>query len=265
VVGISLYSLLICLPLSLSLVLLFTAETLSGTLFALDALLLLGLPLAVVLAGRSAKWRLCLPGALALAFVLLFGILRALVPPGPAAARRPGPATFYPAAPYRPWALSSLLPEIDQLKLGTYFVCLDDPILDWQGAARLRASLLDVYRPMERDPAFRDLGSAMTYAYSDEDSGHFYEYVPSSAPREKPPAVVFLHGSAGNFKGISTCGRQWGRPAGSSSLPRASASATGNARAAWRRSSARAGAPWRVSTRTLRASISPGSPMVGAA
>jgi poly(3-hydroxybutyrate) depolymerase len=200
------YGVLIALPLALSFVLLFTAETLAGRLFALDALLLLALPVILVRAWRAAdRGRFRLPAVAAAAFVVLFAALRALVPPGPLegreAAKGPGPRTRYPNAPYRPWALSSLLPEIDQFKLGTYFVWLADPIIDRRGAAALRASVLQVYRPMERDQAFRDLGSAMTYAYSNEDSGHFYEYIPPGPPGETPPAVVFLHGSAGNFKG----------------------------------------------------------------
>jgi pimeloyl-ACP methyl ester carboxylesterase len=197
-----LYGFVIFIPLALSAVLLFTAETFAGRIFAVDALLLLALPVSLGHARYStSRKRFYLPAALATVFVALFVTLRLLVPAGPAAASRPGPATYYPMAPYRPWALSSLLPEIDQLKLGTYFVALGDPILDRDGAAKLRASVLGVYRPMEQDAAFRALGSAMTYAYSDDDSGHYYEYIPAGAPRERPPVVVFLHGSAGNFKG----------------------------------------------------------------
>jgi poly(3-hydroxybutyrate) depolymerase len=92
------------------------------------------------------------------------------------------------------------LPEIDQVKLGTYIVPLLDPLIGWREAAHLRAACLRVYRPMEQSAAFRALGSAMTYAYSDTDSGQLYEVAPRGVgPR--PPAIVFLHGSAGNFKG----------------------------------------------------------------
>jgi poly(3-hydroxybutyrate) depolymerase len=134
-------------------------------------------------------------------FTVLLILLRVLVPQGPAATNASAWATRYPLLPYQPWALSNLLPEIDQLKLGTYVVAFVDPIINQESAGRLRKSLLAVYRPMEQDPAFRELGSAMSYAYADEDSGHLYTYIPRSAPRIRPPAVVFLHGSAGNFKG----------------------------------------------------------------
>jgi predicted esterase len=201
VFALGVYTLLVSIPLALSVVLLFTAETLAGRLFAIDALVLLALPPALLFSWRDRPRGLRLPAALGVIFVLLFGVLRALVPRGPSGEAGPGPKTRYPQAPYRPFALSNLLPEIDQLKLGTYFISFGDPLIDSAGAARLRESVLGVYRPMERDPAFRELGSAMYYAYADEDSGHLYEYVPAGVLGERPPAVVFLHGSAGNFKG----------------------------------------------------------------
>jgi poly(3-hydroxybutyrate) depolymerase len=59
---------------------------------------------------------------------------------------------------------------------------------------------MEVYRAMDADPAFVSLGSAMGYAYDESDSGHVYTYVPSHAPGETLGALVFLHGSGGNFK-----------------------------------------------------------------
>jgi predicted esterase len=40
----------------------------------------------------------------------------------------------------------------------------------------------------------------MGSAYVDRDIGHLYEYVPPHVEGERLPALVFLHGSAGNFK-----------------------------------------------------------------
>jgi predicted esterase len=57
-----------------------------------------------------------------------------------------------------------------------------------------------IYRPMERDPEYRALGSVLADAYTDQDNGHLYHYVPAHAANEKLPLVLFLHGSGGNFK-----------------------------------------------------------------
>lgn len=102
--------------------------------------------------------------------------------------------------PYPRFSVANLVPEIDQLKFGSWVMPALDPILDVRGATRFRAMLLRIYRPMEEDPAYRDLGSAMHYAYEDADSGHLYEYVPLRAPGERLPVLLFLHGSLGNFK-----------------------------------------------------------------
>ena len=109
--------------------------------------------------------------------------------------------TVYTAANRYPrYGVANVIPEIDQMKLGTYLAPAFDPIITTSSAARLRQLTMEVYRAMDADPAFVPLGSAMTYAYDDSDSGHLYTYVPSHAPGERLGAIVFLHGSAGNFK-----------------------------------------------------------------
>jgi pimeloyl-ACP methyl ester carboxylesterase len=107
---------------------------------------------------------------------------------------------FTSAHPYPRFAPANVVPEIDQFKFGSYLVPATDPFLTAASSARLRGLIVDVYRDMDRDPAFRALGSAMPYAYDDTDSGHVYAYVPAHAPAEKLGVLLFLHGSAGNFK-----------------------------------------------------------------
>jgi hypothetical protein len=104
------------------------------------------------------------------------------------------------AAPYPRYAVSNVIPEIDQMKFGSYLAPALDPIITLRSAAKLRALTTDVYRAMDADPRFYPLGSAMSYAYSDLSSGHLYTYVPEHAAAERLGALVFLHGSAGNFK-----------------------------------------------------------------
>jgi pimeloyl-ACP methyl ester carboxylesterase len=190
------------------------AWTLWGLLAAL-----IGLPaLLYVLVAETWSTRLVIAavlGALAASATLLRGRGRAgaalavlgVVCGGLALARAPDGAgqgaarTVYTAAyPYPRYGVANVIPEIDQMKLGTYLAPALDPILTVSSAARLRRLTMEVYRPMDADAAFAPLGSAMTYAYEEGDSGHLYSYVPSHAPGERLGALVFLHGSGGNFK-----------------------------------------------------------------
>ncbi|MCI0397870.1 MAG: alpha/beta fold hydrolase [Chloroflexi bacterium] len=80
-----------------------------------------------------------------------------------------------------------------------------DPLLTRQQARRVAPMTLDIYREMEEDANFRELGSAMGWAYAELwgqpfDVGHYYLYVPRNRPEGPRPTILFLHGSAGNFK-----------------------------------------------------------------
>ncbi len=96
------------------------------------------------------------------------------------------------------------VPEIDQLKLTTTFIT-GLPIVSRARASRIRSVVLDLTRAIENDPTARDLGSVAGLAAAELfdrpfDRGHYYAYVPQSEPGEKLPAIVFLHGNAGNYK-----------------------------------------------------------------
>jgi poly(3-hydroxybutyrate) depolymerase len=80
-----------------------------------------------------------------------------------------------------------------------------DPLLTVEQARRVSAFTLDLYDEMENDPDFHELGSAMNWSYAalinkDFEAGHYYLYVPHQDEDSPIPAIVFLHGSAGNFK-----------------------------------------------------------------
>jgi pimeloyl-ACP methyl ester carboxylesterase len=103
------------------------------------------------------------------------------------------------------YALSNLVPEIEQIKLGIALAPFADPIIDQDQARRIADVTLPLYREMEGDSDFRRLGSVMGWAYAELwgasfDHGHYYLYMPETSPGEKVPALVFIHGSAGNFK-----------------------------------------------------------------
>jgi len=179
--------------------LLVTGETLSARLIAGSGLALALVPPLTLrrLGGRGPRWLPAVPAAL----VILGLTAVALLSPSGAGLPSSTVRSHYTAEhPYRRFAVANLVPEIDQIKFGSYLVPAVDPILNRESAARLRDISMRLYRPMEADPAYRALGSAMNYAYDDIDSGHFYEYVPPRAPGEELPALLFLHGSAGNFK-----------------------------------------------------------------
>jgi pimeloyl-ACP methyl ester carboxylesterase len=80
-----------------------------------------------------------------------------------------------------------------------------DRLLTVERSRRWAAVGSEIYQAVEHDPDFRQLGSAMGWAYADLlgqpfDVGHYYLYVPKDRPAGPLPAVIFLHGSAGNFK-----------------------------------------------------------------
>ncbi len=194
------------IPLSiLPLMLLFNGETAAGRLAGLGALFLLLSCLALwTLLSSSRMYRL-LPLPLLAAGLLSIAACYAVsptgaVPPGNFSSNYAGDAGFSRVSP------ANLVPEIDQLKLGSYMFQLIDPLLGAKHGVRLRNLVLDVYRDMDKDEKFRDAGSALGMCYGDIFLGmreklHFYEYVPRHLGRKPYPALIFLHGSMGNFKG----------------------------------------------------------------
>lgn len=96
------------------------------------------------------------------------------------------------------------VPEIDQLKLTSTFIT-GVPIVSRARANTIRTVVLELTRAIETDPNARDLGSVAGLAAAELfdrpfDKGHYYTYVPEIEPGEKLPAIVFLHGNAGNYK-----------------------------------------------------------------
>ncbi len=107
---------------------------------------------------------------------------------------------------FRRFAFGNLLPEIDQFRFGFQIVPAVDRLFTQQQAGHLSGLTTAIYDKLESDPEFHALGSVMPEAYDelwglDFDHGHYFLYVPSGLDRNTPhPAIVFLHGSGGNFK-----------------------------------------------------------------
>jgi pimeloyl-ACP methyl ester carboxylesterase len=100
---------------------------------------------------------------------------------------------------------TNIIPEAEQVNLAFTTLPYLDPLLTRQQAREVRGFTLDIYREMEQDSDFHRMGSVMGWAYADlvgadYDVGHYFLYIPHNRPDETLPAVVFLHGSAGNFR-----------------------------------------------------------------
>lgn len=187
--------------------LLLEAQTAVGLLLAASGLLSLVLPALLILPQR--KQNKLLRRARGLIVVLLVVMVTAVFRQTPSG--NPGPNSpvqqryFREEAGYGRFALSNIVPETEQINLGFNLMPYADPLLTVEQSRRVSVFTLDLYREMEKDPDFHELGSAMNLAYDEIlgrpfDTGHYYLYVPQNAGPEPLPAIVFLHGSAGNFK-----------------------------------------------------------------
>jgi pimeloyl-ACP methyl ester carboxylesterase len=112
---------------------------------------------------------------------------------------------FASDAKFSRYALANIIPEVEQINLGFLLMSNVDPFLDAEQVARVSSFTLALYQDMEQDSNFHALGSVMGLAYADlfglpSDAGHYYLYVPQHVAEAPLPALVFLHGSAGNFK-----------------------------------------------------------------
>lgn len=107
---------------------------------------------------------------------------------------------------FRRYAWGNLLPENDQFALGFQLIPAIDSLFTRKQAAALSGLTGSIYAELEADPAFHALGSVMPEAYDELWGqpfyrGHYYLYIPPKLDCSLPqPALVFLHGSGGNFK-----------------------------------------------------------------
>jgi dienelactone hydrolase len=183
-------------------------ETCQGRLFALAVVV--GLPaLAVLCLSWHIKRRqraLIVAASMGLLAMLLLGVDYHLTPNGRSLPGSRVRSCFTGATAYRRASMANLVPEVDQLMLGTYVFSAIDTRMDSSRTAELRGQVHEIYGEMRDSPEFECLGSVLGQTYrdlflGDRPVGHFYEYLPSVASEERLPVVIFLHGSLGNFKG----------------------------------------------------------------
>lgn len=197
---------LVCAPLAAGLMLCSVTWTGAGLGFAVG--MIGGGPLLWCVGDERGSWKQLRLGQCLLGFGVAGGFgIAMLAPDGhtPAAARihsrfadgRWHHSRFNPG---------NVLPEIDQIHLGYAVASRLDPFFTHTQRLEL-ATLTDaIHAEMERDAEFQACGSALGAIYdevtfSEFRHGHYFHYIPPQLDRGKPaPALVFLHGSGGNFK-----------------------------------------------------------------
>lgn len=179
---------------ALASLLLASAATHEGRLAAVGVL-------AAVLAGGAGVLRQRTVAGVSLGVALVaLAVLLVRAPDGTVPAGARVRVVFVHGGALSRWSPTALVPEGDQLRLATHLAWWVDPWMTRASAARLRAALDRAYRGIDRDPAYRALGSAMGDAITDTDAGRMFVYEPEHAAGERRPAVVFLHGSGGAWK-----------------------------------------------------------------
>lgn len=111
----------------------------------------------------------------------------------------PGTGKFHR---YSPW---NVIPEVDQVAVGTTLLPLFDPYVDLEKGRRMRSLQLSAYDVLEQDDGFHALGSVMGTAYRELAgvefrTGHYYLFLPPVSEGERLPCLVYLHGLGGNNK-----------------------------------------------------------------
>ncbi|MFZ0547491.1 MAG: prolyl oligopeptidase family serine peptidase, partial [Candidatus Promineifilaceae bacterium] len=199
------YSLLVA-PLSFWMLL--NAQTWVGWGLAVVGFLTILLPLMWAYAYRQRESRKNVGYAARFLTLALVGFLIVVFLNAPSG--DPGPDSpvhhrFFREQKFGRFALTNIIPESDQINLGFLVMTYLDPILTAEQARRVSPTTMNLYREMEQDDNFHQLGSVMGLSYAglfglSSDVGHYYLYVPQSAENGPLPALVFLHGSVGNFK-----------------------------------------------------------------
>jgi pimeloyl-ACP methyl ester carboxylesterase len=202
------YGSLVLVSFPLSLWLLMNAITRTGRIIAVTSLLLILYP---IFAHRWFRHRskpifwhwilIFITGCITAGFAaILLSTPSGIAIPESAVKNRFTQPTSFPR-----FALTNIIPEAEQINLGFQVMPYLDPIMTVEQSRQTSTFTLDIYKRMENDPNFKQLGSAMGWAYAELldqpfDVGHYYLYIPKSTTNKALPAIVFLHGSFGNFK-----------------------------------------------------------------
>ena len=216
-----LYSGLLLAGLPLPIWLYFQGQTWVGQGLGVLGVALLLTPLLLVQAWRASQpglWR----GTLLLIGLAAGSFLLALILAAPSGAPPAGsPIQQYHSQDgrFHRYTPFNLIPESEQVNLGFLLMTILDPCLTPEQTARVAPVTLGHYKAMAADENFQALGSSMGLAYAGlfglpVPQDHYFLYTPVSAGDQPLPALIFLHGSAGNFKSYSWIWSQLAEQAG---------------------------------------------------
>jgi pimeloyl-ACP methyl ester carboxylesterase len=186
--------------------LLWASHTTNGRIVALACLAFgLCIGLAGLFRRKPARWWWCAALGLGGAGLILSGFALIHAPDGRAAEsarvqHRYAGGSWH----FQRYALGNIVPEIDQFRMGFSVVSCIDPLFDRRQAKALGRWTTTIYDELEADADFHALGSVMPNADLRGEvfeHGHYFLYIPTRLDRKSAqPALVFLHGSGGNFK-----------------------------------------------------------------
>jgi predicted esterase len=186
------------------------AFTWTGMALAACGLIVLALPAIGMLwywqRQRRKMWR-CVFASLCAGLAGLLGAIVLSAPSGFSSPHSPVQTRFATGRSFDRYALSNIIPEAEQMNLGMRYTayCVPD-FFEPQTVDEIASHLQGLYAEMDSQDDFGRLGCVLGLAYADlpdrptPDVGHYYLYVPGHRRSGPHPAVVFLHGSAGNFK-----------------------------------------------------------------
>jgi pimeloyl-ACP methyl ester carboxylesterase len=202
------YTPLAVISFALSSWLFFIAESNSSRFLTVALILIIPIPIILYFKFFLKIYRFLLLTIIINPFIsiILFCVAYSSTPIGKSESNSPFQSVYLNKHTYQRNALTNIIPEIDQFKLGSYLIPLIDPVIDKNQSKRIRKLFLEVYRDMRKSSDFKDTGSVMNYAYKDVFSNkqpgqHLYIYTPKKNTDASIPLILFLHGSGGNFKG----------------------------------------------------------------
>lgn len=91
------------------------------------------------------------------------------------------------------------VPEVDQVTAGLGLAGFVDPIITVRDALRYRDMVEAQYFALSQDREWSQVGPALPAMFSSEGDVHRYEVGPRALEAKPKQALIFLHGSGGNF------------------------------------------------------------------
>lgn len=184
--------------------------------FAFLGLGIICLLTAGVICGWKSKRNIALLSATSFLSISFLLLSFALSPRGQTGTDEELQSVFFRGSSLSRFSPAVLVPESDQLRIGTYFMPLLDPNLTFGQARRLRSLFDELYSLIDREVYFTQIGSSLGDFYCDLLLGksylhHSYVYFPRMSNDSSLPVILFFHGWGGNFKSYMWLWSEYGR------------------------------------------------------